>query len=361
MKKKILSLVLAAAMLASFMTAFAENKTDRAIIMCYDGGKLVYAKLVQSDNIVIDAGEVSSQYEKTKIYYIDEQKFEDFNSSAAPEPTEAPVQTAVPEVTAKPVNTATAKPTKAPAADTPYEKEVDAIYALALVTNVAAGIDANNGEVVSLKLLYRGKESGADIAKDIKISSAPDAYSHLAGASADSLKKGDVICMSANIAGTKIKTIDLLFRPVSEDIVTGGADYGADFEKLFTTDGTVANQWQHLKYGTTASKGSRYQYAFGVVASSNKNSITLLNKSTNPNDALEIDVNPEAYVYICDTCGKDYEFELGGVNDIAGTIPASLLREDEIILGDTYSYNYAFVRVVDGTATDIVLFNNYNY
>lgn len=361
MKKKILSLVLAAAMLASFTAVFAENKTDRAIIMCYDGGKLVYAKLVKSDNIIIDAGEVSSQYENTKIYYIDEQRFEDFNSSAAPAPTEVPVQTAAPEATTKPVNTAAPKPTAAPTANTPYEKEVDAIYALALVTDVAAGINANGEEVTSLKLLYRGKESGADIAQDITISSAPDEYSYLAGAPAGSLKKGDVICMSANIAGTKIKTIDLLLRPVSEDIVTGSADYGVNFEKLFTTGGTVANQWQYLKYGASVSKGSRYQYAFGVVASSNKNSITLLNKSTHMNDALEIDVNPEAYVYTCDTSGKEYEFELGGVYDIAGTIPASLLREDEIILDDTYSYNYAFVRVVDGTATDIVLFNNYNY
>lgn len=366
--KKILLIILASAMLLS-QAAFAESATNRAIFLCYDeSGKLVYSKLLKSDTGVYDCGELPLKAENTtkKIYYVDTQELKLWEDEAAPAPAESPVPTATPTAAAQetPVPTATAKPTTPPAsepsADSPYEKAVDMIYAPAIITKDVAVADNGGEKVYLLEAFFQGKEVSISVEEDLKISSAPEAYSYVAGETAGSLKKGDVICMSANITGTRVKTIDLLIRPTQEDIVTSDTDYGANFEKLFTSGGTVAGQWQYVRYGTHPDK-SRYQYAFGVVAEMSNNSLTLLNKSTDPDDAIDIDVSPKAYVYSCDVSSREYEFDLGGAHGITTSLPKSVLKEDEIVLNDDYSYNYAFVRIVDDVATDIVLFNNYNY
>ena len=55
------------------------------------------------------------------------------------------------------------------------------------------------------------------------------------------------------------------------------------------------------------------------------------------------------------------EVEIASVGDITSTIPKSTFDKDNTIdFTNDYSYNYALVRVVDGTATDIVVYENYN-
>lgn len=363
--KKIISAVLAVMMLLSYITALAAE-TDRAILLCYNGeGKLVYSALMKKGEYT----SIPPEYESAekKVYDVDGEKFmtiEEYDAvsgataTAAPEATEEPAQTAAP--TATPKATATPKPAAASTADTPYEKAADGVYAPALVTNIVQSANTDDEEVYTLTVYYQGHEVTVDIEEDLAISTAPAEYAEIKGQTAGALKKGDVICMTANIAGTRIKELDFITRPVREDIVTNNTNYGADFEDLFAANGKVAGKWNYQKYGSGVTN-DKYSFAYGLVADVNANTLTLLNKSGVTDDALEIDLAGNAYVYSCDVSAKDYDFELGGIYDIETTIPSSELREDKVELDDSYSYNYALVRLVEGTATDIVLFNNYNY
>ena len=371
MKKKLLSFILAAVM-ALPLTVFAESAAikdmdnDRAVLMCYDGGKLVYSSLLKSENGAFDV-EIPDEYKNTykKLYYVGTDTFADFDDAekVTPEETAEPAVSPSPEPTPsaspEPSPSPASKPTAAPKAETPYEKAADGVFASALVTNVARSINSDDEEITSLTVYYQGNEVVMPVEDDVKISTAPKAHADLAGQTAASLKKGDVICTSANIAGTRIKTLDLIMRPTKEDIVTSNSDYGDNFEDLFVSGALVANKWQYEKYGSKLSD-AKYSYAFGIVGTANDRVLTLLNNSGGRYRAMEIDLDKNTYVYSCDTSSKDYDFYLGGIYDIETTLPSSLLR-DRITLDDSYSYNYALVRMVEGTATDIVTFNNYNY
>ena len=371
MKKKITAFLVAALMLIGSISALAAE-TNKAILLCYNDGKLVYSTLLT----IGEYKEIPEEFEAAdkKVYVIDEEKFmtiEEYDAissataTAAPEATASPEETAAP--TEAPAETAapTAKPTATPAAssslkaNSPYEKASEGIYASALVTEVARSTNSNSEDITLLTVYYQGEEINVPILDSVTISSAPEEYSSVKGSTAESLQKGDVICFAANIAGDKIKELALLFRPTSEDIVTGTDDYGVNFEKLYTAGGKVAGQWGYVTYGSKVSK-DKYQYAFGVVARKDSGAVTLINKSENPDDAIEIDLSPNAYVYTCDVSGKEYTFENGGISDITTSLPSKLLNGDTVELSEDYSYNYAFVRMVEGTATDVVLFNGYN-
>lgn len=360
MKKRLLSLALAA-VTALGTAAFAESAAikdmgnDRAVLMCYDDGRLVYSSLLKSENGAFNT-DIPDEYNDTdkKIYYVGSNTIADFDDAEKATPEE----TAEPSVSPSPE--ASAKPTAAPEANkTPYEKAADGVFASALVTDVARSINGDGEEITSLTVYYQGNEVVLPVEDDVKISTAPKAHADLRGQTAESLKKGDVICTSANIAGTRIKTLDLIMRPTKEDIVTSNSDYGDNFEDLFVSGSLVANKWQYEKYGSKLSD-AKYSYAFGIVGTANDRVLTLLNNSGGRYRAMEIDLDENTYVYSCDTSGKDYDFYLGGIYDIETTLPSSLLR-DRIALDDSYSYNYALVRMVEGTTTDIVTFNNYNY
>lgn len=371
--KKIISLVLAAVMLLGMTTVLAQDiavkdeGSKRAILVCYDNGKLVYSSLLKSEDGVFNIN-IPSQYDETnkKIYYIDTQEFkavEDVISEETaaetdtPEATEAPAETAAP--TATPKATATPKPSSSTTgSNSPYEKAAYGINAPALVVDVAESVNASDEEVYTVTVFYHGEEMTIPVNEDLQISTAPTEYAYMQGQTAGSLEVGDVISMTANVAGDKIKRIDFIFRPTDEDIATGDTDYGVNFEKLYTTGGSVAGQWAYLKYGEKASE-ARYRYAFGIVGERNGNSITLINKGENPDDAIDIDLSPNAYVYVCDVSGKEYDCEIGGIGDISG-LPGKVMSRDTIVLDDSYTYNYALVRLVDDTATDVIVYSNYN-
>ena len=361
MKKKIVLFLVAAFTLLGCVSALAAQ-TNRLIVVCYDdAGKLVYSTLMSEG----EHKEIPEEFENTakKIFVVDADKFitmEEYDAvSSATVPAATAAPTEAPKETAKPASTP--KATAAPAldADSPYEKAADGVYAPALITDIVRSTNSDNTEITSLTVYYQGKEVSIPIEDEVTISSAPVEYADLKGQTAMSLKKGDVICMSANVAGTRIKTLDLILRPAKEDIVTGTESYGTNFEDLFTTGSSVAGKWPYQKYGRNVTN-DKYSYAFGIVADVNNGTVTLLNKSSNPDDALEIDLSPNAYVYTCDVRGTEYDFAAGGIYDIETSLPSSILREDSITLDDGYSYNYALVRMVNGTATDIIEYTNYN-
>lgn len=380
MKKKIIATILAVSAMMSTV-AFAENinanYTDNvlsfeqtgeniAVVSCYDeNGKLCYSNMYKSNDGKFSA-DLPEQYKgmKTKVYFVNSKEIKDVSVTDDVQPTLAPSVTVAP--TTKPSATekpsATAAPTTKPSTDkTPsiYEKEVDAVYAPAVVKEVET--TTKDGEdMYAVTLLVQGREVKTLIENDVTFETSSTAYSFMKGKDAGSLEEGDVICLTANVSGTRINHIYFIYRPQDEDIITSSEDFGTNFENLITENGSsVANQWKLMKYGEKASS-DRYQYAFGLVGKVGSNSLTLINKSGSTDKVIEVDTSKDTMVYTCDVSNKN-EVEIASVGDITSTIPKSTFDKDETIdFTNDYSYNYALVRVVDGTATDIVVYENYN-
>lgn len=377
MKKKIIAITLAVSAMMSTV-AFAENinanytdnvlsfeQTDEniAIVSCYDeNGKLCYSNMYKSEDGNFSA-DIPKEYKgmKTKVYFVNSKEIKEVSVSDDVQPTVTPsvTPTATPSATEKP--SATTVPTTKPSTDTPsiYEKVTDAIYAPAVVKEVET--TTKDGEdMYAVTLFSKGKEVKALIENDLTFDTSSETYSFMKGKNASSLEEGDVICLTANVAGTRINHIYFIYRPQDEDIITGSQDFGTDFEKLITENGSsVANQWKLMKYGEKASS-DRYQYAFGLIGKVGSNSLTLINKSGSTDNVIEVDTKKDTIVYTCDVSNKN-EVEIASVGDITSTIPKSTFDKDNTIdFTNDYSYNYALVRVVDGTATDIVVYENYN-
>jgi len=344
----------------------AQAEDTKAIVMCYDeNGKLVHSKLFKAENGEFNI-ELSSECDqmRKKIYFVDTKRFGELKEIAeTPASTDTPAETVAP--TQKPAQTTepTVAPTKAPSqAKWPsiYEKQIDSIYAPAVVKEVEVQSDKDGNDIYAVTVFYQGEEIKVGIEEELGISTAPSAYADVIGESMNVLEAGDVIVMESNIAGDSIKNVDFIFRPTAEDIATGETDYGTNFEDLFVSDGKVAGKWTAMKYGNDASK-DRYQYAFGIIGKRDANTITLINKSGSEDEAIEISTVDDTIVYACDVSGKELTLEIGDVSDIQATIPRGMFNDTGVVeLNDDYSYNYALVRVVDGIATDVVVYNNYN-
>lgn len=369
MKKKIIAITLAVSAMMSTV-AFAENinanytdnvlsfeQTDEniAVVSCYDeNGKLCYSNMYKSEDGNFSA-DIPKEYKgmKTKVYFVNSKEIKEISVSDDVQPT------ATPSATEKP--SATTVPTTKPSTDTPsiYEKAADAIYAPAVVKEVET--TTKDGEdMYAVTLLAQGKEIKTLIENDVTFETSSEAYSFMKGKDAGNLEEGDVISLTSNVAGTRINHMYFIYRPQDEDIITGSQDFGTDFEKLITENGSsVANQWKLMKYGEKASS-DRYQYAFGLIGKVDSNSLTLINKSGSTDNVIEVDTKKDTIVYTCDVSNKN-EVEIASVGDITSTIPKSTFDKDNTIdFTNDYSYNYALVRVVDGTATDIVVYENYN-
>ena len=373
MKKKIIAITLAVSAMMSTV-AFAENinanYTDNvlsfeqkdeniAVVSCYDeNGKLCYSNMYKSEDGNFSA-DIPKEYKgmKTKVYFVNSKEIKEVSVSDDVQPTATPSATEKPSATTVP----TTKPSTKPSTDTPsiYEKVTDAIYAPAVVKEVET--TTKDGEdMYAVTLLAQGKEIKTLIENDVTFETSSEAYSFMKGKDAGNLEEGDVISLTSNVAGTRINHMYFIYRPQDEDIITGSQDFGTDFEKLITENGSsVANQWKLMKYGEKASS-DRYQYAFGLIGKVGSNSLTLINKSGSTDNVIEVDTKKDTIVYTCDVSNKN-EVEIASVGDITSTIPKSTFDKDNTIdFTNDYSYNYALVRVVDGTATDIVVYENYN-
>lgn len=373
MKKKIIAITLAVSAMMSTV-AFAENinanytdnvlsfeQTDEniAVVSCYDeNGKLCYSNMYKSEDGNFSA-DIPKEYKgmKTKVYFVNSKEIKEVSVSDDVQPTATPSATEKPSATTVP----TTKPSTKPSTDTPsiYEKVTDAIYAPAVVKEVET--TTKDGEdMYAVTLLAQGKEIKTLIENDVTFETSSEAYSFMKGKDAGNLEEGDVISLTSNVAGTRINHMYFIYRPQDEDIITGSQDFGTDFEKLITENGSsVANQWKLMKYGEKASS-DRYQYAFGLIGKVGSNSLTLINKSGSTDNVIEVDTKKDTIVYTCDVSNKN-KVEIASVGDITSTIPKSTFDKDNTIdFTNDYSYNYALVRVVDGTATDIVVYENYN-
>lgn len=370
--KKILALTLALTATVS-ATAFASGisvvRTENtltfekegesvAVVSCFDeSGKLCYGNMYKSEDgkftavLPSELGEV-----KTKIYFVNSDEIKEAEFEAA----EVIAPTATPEVTDAPEATTTPEPTSKPSDSSYpsiYEKTTDAIYAPVVVKDVE--LTTKDGEdMYAVTVLGYGEEKTVLIESDLKFETSSEQYADMKNSTAIDLREGDVISLTANVAGTRINHIYFIYRPIDEDLANTTADYGTNFEKLISENGTnVAGKWDVMKYGVKPSS-ERYQYALGIIGKTGSGTLTLINKSGDTNKAIDIDVSNDTIVYTC-YLSSDNEVEVSSVGAITSSIPKAVYDKNEIVsFEDGEEYNYALVRVVDGTATDIVIYEN---
>lgn len=372
MKKKILALFLAMTATVS-ATAYASGisvvRTENtltfekegesiAVVSCFDeDGKLCYGNMYQGEDgkfTVVLPDELKGA--KTKIYFVNsnEIKEAEFADEELPTPTVSPEPTLAPEATVTPEPTLKPSDSGYPSI---YEKTTDAVYAPVVVKDVE--LTTKDGEdMYAVTVLGYGEEKTVLIENDLKFETSSEQYADMKNSTAIDLQTGDVISLTANVAGTRINHIYFIYRPVDEDLANTTADYGTNFEKLISENGTnVAGKWDVMKYGVKPSS-ERYQYALGIIGKTSSGTLTLINKSGDTNKAIDIDVSKDTIVYTCYLSG-DKEVELSSVGEISSSIPKALYDKNDIVTFEAEEeYNYALVRVVNGTATDIVVYEN---
>lgn len=337
---------------------YNEQGKDRIILCGYDENGVLKGSwlFTAGDEGILIPFEVA-QY-KLRAIFPGEEGIYDFEVANGGHNDEEPEETAEPAETAAP----TVSPTAAPSRNYPdiYERQIDAVDAIAVVDKVSSGENDNQEKIYYVDALYQGEEIRLDIKEEVNITSASDEFSYMTGQPVSALKKGDVICFTANLSG-RINKVGLVYRPLDKNIVTDGNDYGSSFEKLISNNGSVAERrgWSVMRYG--GGGRSESSIAFGVVKDKDKNSVTLLGPDGDIRNAINLALQDNTIVYVCDmSARKEVSVEDTG-SIIKSVIPKSSENEQGIITySDDDDMNYALLRVVNGTVTDAVIYTNYN-
>lgn len=356
--KKILFLLIC--VLSASITAFAENGDD-CIIAVYENGVLYScAAGTYENNAVFGEVKLPQSGASVKAFFTESGTvdilLDNVNPKAESMPTASP--TAVPEQTTAP--TAAPAKTPRPTYHPAYESEKDAIEAIAVVDSVGI-VSTDDDNKYEIKALYRGENFSFIVDNDIGISSAPQILPEIAGTNLLNLKKGDVIMVTCRISGG-VKRIDLIMRPADKDIITSGADVGENFEELFSLGGVIASRkdWKVLEYGKNPPSDGTC-YTFGVIRERSDGTLVLVNKKGLDSEAHYLDLSDNAIVYTCDMENK-IELSIGTQSSLIRSAIASRDKDDDdniIAWNDDRTYNYALVRVVDGTVVEAVVYKGY--
>lgn len=356
----------AAIMLAAAITGTtAASAADLMILNGYnENGVLKYSGMFFEKNGEFDIPdeliEELSGY-TLRSYVMGSGKVFDFTvSTAAPEMTAVPEVTAIPENTPAPEITPAPTPTPTPDAKYPgiYERQIDAVNAIAVVENVSHGENKDSEQCCYADILYQGGRMTVEIKDTVTVSEASDEFSYILGQNALAFEKGDVVCLSANLRG-EINKIGFVYRPPSYNIVTDGNDYGNSFERLISADGSIAgrNGWRVM----THSGGAKNELAFGVISERKGKSLVLLGADGSEYDAFDLALEDGTIVYVCDMSARR-ELSIGGISAIERSgIPKNAADENgSVTYSDGFKTNYALARVVNGTVTEAVIYKNYN-
>lgn len=337
---------------------YNEQGKNRMILNGYDENGVLRGSwlFTAGDDGIIIPNELAEKY-KLRAVFGGEEGIYDFEVAEG-----APEATAEPETTTEPTAEPSAKPTEKPAKTYPsiYERQIDAVDAIAVVDKVSMGENDNQEPYYYVDALYQGEEIRLGIEEDVTITSASDAFSYMNGQPVNALKKGDVICFTANLSG-KIRNVGFVYRPLDKNIVTDGNDYGSSFEKLISNNGRIAerNNWAVMRYG--GGSGSNSSLAFGVVQDKGGNSVTLLGPDGDISKAIVLAIKKDTIVYVCDMSARKELSVEGAGGIVKSVIPKSSENEQGIITySDDDDMSYALLRVVNGTVTDAVIYTNYN-
>lgn len=327
-------------------TAEANDKTDYIVAAEFSDGLLYnIQKLADKEN---GRFEFESNAEKIRVYAVSASGIEEIDVQKKSETTEESEETGENEVIEE---------TGKPEFPEVYEIEKDANRAVMIVKSVS-GAYVNEENVCELKVLFHGEELVYHIAEETALEAVPEAYADLKGENVYSLKKGDIVKINTQFSG-KIKSVDLIFRPTADNPIFEEDDFGKGFLKLFSYNGIVAGEASYKAVSAenqTSLKG--YSYAFGIICDYNAFELTLSDKD---GSIITIDVNPKAICYEVD---REERFEpntavLSAVR--RGSAARNAVDDEDNFTGwsEKEGYNYAFVRMIDGEATEIVLYQSY--
>ena len=351
-----------------------DSETKAVILAGYDeNGVLVGAQYLKVEHDECAGHEIggASVYKMARItnFSTDFVKLNIVNDYTKSIPTETPAATEAPEITAAP--TATAAPDEThyppyvvPPPGPPYERSLDAYHTFSVIKSVSAAA-SDDGEEYLVEVLRQGAKETLHVPTDVSIVASSDYYSDMTGADASALKEGDIVYFDRNNAGTKITQMAFIYRPVTENIITSTENYGTDFEHLFSANGRVfgspaKDPGTVIRYGASLGN-SRYQYAFGAVLDKGGGYFTLINRSGVADNAIEISTTADTIVYTVDMSVRRDKTGITNPSGITkSSIPRSAYDEDgNIEFSDEYSYAYAYARVINGVATEVVIYTGY--
>ena len=320
----------------------SSEDNGAAVLSFYDGdGALIYSVIGsrEDEEYVFDVPD-EVRDDRARICFTggdiydleitDEETESEETPAPTDEPTEAP--------TAEP--TATALPEA-------YERPVDAIGAPAVVIS-SVQTQKDGEDFTELTLLYQGNTVKVDVNDTVAIESAPKAAEDIVGSGADALREGDVIKMTAYVSGT-VRRLDLLYRPDFDNYIVNGTDCGTDFRDIFSAGGGSV-----MSYSAGPSD-SGTQYAFGVPIEVRGSVLTMADADGR---IADITVNNKAFVYTVDSV-SDPELTGYGCGAVERSyVPRTGLAEDGSVANweDADITSYALVRIVEGAATEIVVF-----
>lgn len=339
----------------ALQTDYNDSDSGTAVLCFYENDMLVYSAMAKIENNVysFDIDEKYYDYDM-RIGYIGGEVYDAVISegsspseSAVPTATSAPVQTETPSATASPA------PTKTPYPDI-YPRSLDAINAPMVVkSNDATLVDGE--EYYDLTVLYQGAESVISVRGSAQIKSAPDSQQYLVGMNAGALQEGDVIHLTAYASGP-IKSIEFIYRPDATDYINSDYDGGDDFRELYSDSGKVAGSWSAMSYNSVTATGDGY--IFGVPVKATRGYMILANKD---GEIKEINMAEGTIVYTVNNASKKNKTEITGTgfSSVTSTFVANDdFYETPVDWTDVEDITYALVRVIDGVATDIVVFTN---
>lgn len=338
------------------------NDKRRMILNGYDAnGILTFSRMFSSENGIFEISSELSDFRLRASF--DGAEAVEIETANAPVPTDAPEATAVPLATQSPQASEKPAETEVPSKSYPdvYEREIDAIDAIAVVDEVSYGENEHSEPCYYVNVLYQGSEMSVGVKADIIISESSEEFSYMNGCDMSALLKGDVISLTANIRG-EVNKVGFIYRPADDNIATDGNDYGNSFEKLISKkEGGVAGRkgWSVMTGGTVGR--AKNELAFGAVYGIYGKSMTLLGADGNENNTLDLTLDKNTVVYVCDmSARKKLSIEnIGGISK--SSIPKNAADSNGFItFSDDYKMNYALARVVNGTVTDAVIYKNYN-
>ena len=355
-----------------------DSETDAVILAGYnENGTLVGSQYltVENDECVGKSIIGAASYKMARITDF-ESDFIELNvikpsseSAMAPTESDAPAETVAPtaslEPTASDAPAETSYPSYVvPPPGPPYERSLDAYFTFSVIKSVSSSTGDDGPEYI-VEVLRQGGEETLTVPADAQIVVSSDYYSDLAGADASALQEGDIVYFERNSAGTKIKSMAFIYRPVRENIITSSGNYGTNFERLFSSGGRVyaspANEpGTVIRYGGRLGS-NRYQYAFGAVLEKGNGYFSLINKSGIVDNAIEIATTKDTIVYTCDMSARRDRLEISTQSAITRShIPNTDYDEDgNIHFSGEGDYTYAFARVVNGAATEVVIYSGY--
>lgn len=290
-------------------------------------------------------------------------------STAAPtagptaEPTAEPTAAPTEEPTAVPTEAPTASPTTEPTAEPTlspvYQNEADAMYTFAVVKDVAM-VSEDDEAKTQLMLYYLGDEHVVTVGSDVSVTAQAPAMSAYDGMELSALAEGDVVTISASVSG-EIRAVNLIMR-MQDNPLLSGADYGTNFEDLFSLNNVVGgfNRNSVIRYGDD-SRGEYYSYAFGCIFDKSNNLLTLYNSSGRYDECVELSLSENTNVYIYNNEEKEPLY-IGYVADIqeSDILPDNIDGDMNVIeWNDEDLYTYALARESAGIVTDIIVFENF--